>query len=445
MLPKAFLSALLLLLLSLHLCLALSLPNNRRTTAAATVKRHNHDKGLPYAEWEEVEPTGTPPKERFYPAEDAAGAEWTIAGGDYHDTSEILKDVWTFNFETHTWTERQVNGPTAPPTNSWRPGIASEDGASFYVWGGSGSLTVNGNTLYHFNHSTGEWTALEGTLPDSPSGYTSTFDPEGNLWMFGGTLDRSAAIDTMRYYSFVSKKWTEHQPVDEEAEWPLPRFFHSAVRRGSEWWIFGGAGYLFAGFQFNDLWRFSFETKAWHMVPAAHDYAPPPRALHAAVITPDEEFMFVYGGIHGGYSMDDLWMFHFGPRTWAHIPTGHWDTHAGRDGHAMQLWEDHVSKTTWLYVFGGDHTQPEGPIQKNDVHRAALDHLFNVSWPSAEPHTSDDDDDEPEFHGGLRVAFALGWFFAVLFMIGFVVVLALLIRLRKTVNKTTYAVHDEGL
>merc|ERR1712232_323853 len=113
--------------------------------------------------------------------------------------------------------------------------------------------------------------------------------------------------------------------------------------------------------------------------------------------------------------MGDLWMFDFAPRAWTQIPQHleGWTNDPGRDGAAMTLWIEPVSDAPdnlWLYVFGGDHTHSNGPVQYNDVHRALLTDVFDAD---IEPFPVDDDeDDTQDRETQLIVAAIIGWLLA---------------------------------
>jgi len=201
-------------------------------------------------------------------------------------------------------------------------------------------------------------------------GFAIALDPDNDIiWVYGGTPDEGLTVlDIVFTYTIATNMWEQ---VLQEQVTPPARWLHDGVVANDQWWIFGGTIDPDSSQRYNDLWAFQFLQQSWQQITPTANRSPPGRCAQAMTVTPDDSYMFVFGGFGpNGYSLSDLWIFDFASVTWYLVPMAG-PENQGRDGALLQVFGQS------LYTFGGDQTLSlEEAIQNNDMHMFALTQQF---------------------------------------------------------------------
>jgi len=189
---------------------------------------------------------------------DAKGDRLIVFGGS--GPGGFLNDVWTYAFESESWSRLPLDMPPAPRRTP----------ASFYDSTNHRMVTYagQGNTLY------------------------------GDTWALN--LD--------------SPKW-EKLATDIS---PAPRYGTLLAYGPDQKMAFSFAGFTSEQGRFDDLWAFSPETNRWQALQAQGTH-PGKRCLHAGAYDTQNDRLFIFGGQRSG-PLGDLWSFNPASRTWRQMP-----------------------------------------------------------------------------------------------------------------------------
>jgi len=277
--------------------------------------------------WRSIHPAGNHPPPRSGAAAVVHENQLLLYGG-YGGLSR-LEDLWSFDFETNTWTQLEYEGPG--------PGARENNGMvvldnCLYVFGG-----YNGyqwlNDLHQFDLVKKRWKLIEpkGTPPSSRFGYVSAayHDPVSGrkeLVLFAG-YDGTTWLNDMNVYSFVTGEWTVRR---QHGEVPSIRSCPSWARFEDKVYVFGG----YDGVQrMNDFWELDLRTSSW--TPVKQRGTPPSaRYFHSSVVYKDQ--LLVYGGYSGANRLGDLHAFNLETQTWSKIDT-EGECPAGRSSLVLQV------------------------------------------------------------------------------------------------------------
>lgn len=144
---------------------------------------------------------------------------------------------------------------------------------------------------------------------------------ENYIYIFGGgTQDASFDMDIIPAYNFAENKFifiqTKGDPsVTANGGYPDARKFHSCVQHQNDVIITGGSKQV--GQYFDDIWRFSLETRHWQLLTQVK--LPYPLFFHDAAGAGNGQ-MYIFGGVTPGTNLDlvrtnDL------HKIWIKIPT----------------------------------------------------------------------------------------------------------------------------
>ncbi|OHS99328.1 hypothetical protein TRFO_34231 [Tritrichomonas foetus] len=211
------------------------------------------------------------------------------------------------------------------PPNLSSPAMAYANN-SIYLFGGrldDGSCS-NEMWMYHGCR----WTLLETTNTPSPRfGCTmNTFFDNTKLVVFGGqSADRcfggqnsDRCFGDLLVFDTETLCWSQIDAMDS----PPPRAGHASAATERQLWLFGGRGPNHK--YYNDLYAFDFDTNQWCHINVEETSAPPPRALHSAFWTIDDEgntYFSIYGGATGNVAFDDIWCFSYDDAAWFQLET----------------------------------------------------------------------------------------------------------------------------
>ena len=167
---------------------------------------------------------------------DHSGYFWLFGGGFFTAAGGVnnMNDVWRYNPQTNNWA--WMTGDTTANTSAVLDATCSSQIANspagrlesracwqdscdnFYVFGGSVDNFFGNrfNDFWRFNPGSLEWTLISGSInynqpahygtqgvaapgnhPDSRAGSLSWSDKDGNLWLFGGSLDFNTPLNDL--------------------------------------------------------------------------------------------------------------------------------------------------------------------------------------------------------------------------------------------------------
>ncbi len=250
---------------------------------------------------------------------DVDGNFWLFGGRGFDTTPERsfgdFNDLWKFDPDSLEWTwisgsdRRDLPGiygakGIAAPTNV--PGSRTSavnwtgpDGGLWIFGGGGHDATGSSgilNDLWMFDPNTLKWTWISGSdltgqegsyglqgvaaptnVPGARCLAISWTDPEGSLWLFGGSglasngsggrlndlwkYDPNAGEWAWISGSSVGGQWGSYGSQHISSPWNMPaarEYAVSWIGTDGNLWLFGGAGqFQEIGGMFNDLWRYS--------------------------------------------------------------------------------------------------------------------------------------------------------------------------------------------
>jgi N-acetylneuraminic acid mutarotase len=161
-----------------------------------------------------------------------------LFGGADLSTNAALNDLWAYDYETNTWTERHP--PVSPPPRQWHALVYVPTIDRTVLFGGTnssdGSLL---NDTWAYDYHRNRWTELHPRhAPSARMQPGMAFDPRTNrLVLFGGFLglyDQPSG-DTW-IYDVASNRWRQAFPKES----PSPRFGHGMSRTNGSVVLFGG-------------------------------------------------------------------------------------------------------------------------------------------------------------------------------------------------------------
>lgn len=357
------------------------------------------------------------------------GKFWLYGGGGVDGAGNwaFLNDLWEFDPEQDEWTwingsrtascqprgnlfycaQSSISGSQGVPAAGNTPGGRdfatgwTDPSGNLWLFGGEGG--VNGpfgsllGDLWKFDLGIGEWTWVNGsttaaTLPvygsfgvasatNSPGARSlaaSWTDADGDLWLFGGTTQNTAAANDLWKFEPSIGEWTWMgggdngttcasttgvcgEPgvygqigVASASNFPGGRWYEVTwTDSQGNFWLFGGWGFDSAGtFGFlNDLWKYTPVTNEWTWVsgsdtipacvPASQDCGEPgsygnigvpnpgnypgSRYLAAGAVDNSGQNYWLFGG--GGYTstgpccsyLDDLWEYSPASNEWTWV------------------------------------------------------------------------------------------------------------------------------
>jgi N-acetylneuraminic acid mutarotase len=248
---------------------------------------------------------------------DSSGRFWLLGGSglDATGASGELNDLWKFDPTTFEWTWVSGSGAkdrpgvygtkgTADPSNlpGGRDGSASwrDSNGKLWLFGGVGYDLVGNlghlNDLWKYDPTTFQWTWVSGSnaidqsgsygtigtgsllnIPGGSTGASSWLDPNGKLWLFGGTGYNSSGnlglLSDLWKFDPITLEWTwvsGYKTLNQRGDYgtqgrrvptnhPGGREYCVSWRDSSgRLWLFGGDGYDSAGARgwLNDLWNY---------------------------------------------------------------------------------------------------------------------------------------------------------------------------------------------
>lgn len=245
---------------------------------------------------------------------DANGNFW-LFGGVHYSNFNMYADLWKYTVAINQWT--WVKGP----------GLINQAG----IYGTQGIASAGNNP------GARAW------------GAATWVDPEGNLWLFGGSgIDHTGSqgrLNDLWKYNIISNEWTWMNGANvingpshygllriESASNQIPARDESSCTWtiNNEFWIYGGV--VNSGL-FNDLWRYNWFTNNWTWMKGGAQLNQPPnhgilgvadefndpggRFAYCSWLNCDGNLLF-FGG-ENSKTYNDLWLYDRATNYWTWV------------------------------------------------------------------------------------------------------------------------------
>ena len=142
-------------------------------------------------------------------------------------------DVYAFDLETHQTTKLDAKLPTTVFKGAW----CTVDKYAYVIGGTNGSRLTS---IYRFDMETHEVLEMNAKLPDNVSQSRAVYDGEGNIYIYGGTIDET----TQHYWGLVDYvvKYNIESDTAEFTSYKLPQVLANvcAVKTDEGIYILGG-------------------------------------------------------------------------------------------------------------------------------------------------------------------------------------------------------------
>ena len=238
---------------------------------------------------------------------------------------------------------------TPPPPRRLHTGIYDPVGDRMLIFGGSGNASLLNDTWQlSFATPTPTWSQLApaGPLPTPRAGQVTAYDPVGHRMIISLGWD---GVSSPAYR--IGDTWA--LSLDDPITWsqldtgpgPTPRSSASAVYDDAtqSMVVFGGTDPAFQ----NETWSLSLGSPAWTLISTSS--TPPAREEQSAVYDGSRDRMVIFGGYDTptpySHNYDDLWSLSFrDPAAWAQLapggtaPSPRWGMKAVLDPQADGMW-----------------------------------------------------------------------------------------------------------
>jgi hypothetical protein len=171
--------------------------------------------------WTALKPSGTLPQARGGHAMvyDPNTNRVLVFGGLNSGTSELLNDLWAYDLTTNAWTRLNPSG--TPPSKRQYPAIAYCAATRRVLLFGGLTLSDNADAglgdLWAYDPIGNAWERITptGTTPSARQGQAMAYAPAlGGLFMFGG-LFGTMDLDESWMFNPTADEWTRMQPVGD--------------------------------------------------------------------------------------------------------------------------------------------------------------------------------------------------------------------------------------
>lgn len=302
--------------------------------------------------WTELDLDVRPPARGRYAASyDPTGRRMVIFGGRWReeDTSgnyTLFNDLWSFDFETRTWTELDAGGEDAPSGRYYAASAWDDEEQAFYVFGGGTNaspmvITVDMN-LWKWTADAGwEQVAIDADGPGQRTFLGSLHDTRRNrIVLVAGQIGDywTQAYNETWALDLDDGSWTELDTGTAFSTRMHPHALYDA--EGDRYLVFGGHTDLGDA---NDLWMFDPESGQYTAVqegdtftgvgfgclgnptevPAdyvVHDLDSPERR-HRGMLAQLHGSLWLFGGMHSECSahLDDTWRYDLAEEAWIEL------------------------------------------------------------------------------------------------------------------------------
>jgi len=230
------------------------------------------------------------------------GNKIVVVGGHTRHLGEFRReqDIWCFDTETNTYSQVVTPAQRGPPQIS-RLGFECFDDTA-YSFGGILQNKKKINTVYSFDLTNKEWTAVEAKgVPPSPrcDPITCTYqmNPEKKgILVLGGSQEGLVYHSDVHFFNVGTKTW-ERVNIDNEG--PSPRIGAVATIINHKLYVYGGAVWdqstVSYTKQFNEMWCLHLGDGVWHWELLPNIGASPSGALVNLTVVPIGNHLLVEG------------------------------------------------------------------------------------------------------------------------------------------------------
>ncbi|KND01703.1 uncharacterized protein SPPG_03498 [Spizellomyces punctatus DAOM BR117] len=256
--------------------------------------------------------------------------ECIVFGGASHETG-FSNDVHVLDLATLTWRvgvkQNRTNFQSAPARYEHVAAIVRRNGGvpQLMVMYGAGEEGLRGD-VWALDLETYRWSALKtrGNMPQArtlhSSGHIVLDSNSGKadrLYIFGGGLTIDTAVPDVKVYCLDvnSLLWIQVTTGREQPS-PLPRLGHSLIAVGTTIYMFGG---MDGDQTFDELWIFDTVNNTWSLPDTSGD-RPTARAGHTATAVGTQ--LYIFGGFVKQPQpkvFDDVYVFNTETMVWSKL------------------------------------------------------------------------------------------------------------------------------
>lgn len=306
--------------------------------------------------WEVLSTDAPPLRKGHSMAFDATSGKVVLFGGT-NASNQRLGDTW--EWDGTSWTQRNDS-----------PFLAREQHAVAYdparggivMFGGLGTVLLN--DTWFWNTSLGLWVPVAFAGPTVRQSHAMAHDPiDGGILLVGGSTGTSGSVMADQWFlpsgastwvpvstPFLPGARHEHAMITHEADGCVyliagegPSFSFGDVWRwngaATGWesierpgtglaqsaWSrvavdpISGSAFMYGGLgDQGRTWRWNIEEQAWDLLSAT---GPGPRQWHVFITDEQTGKILLYGGLGGGVSLGDTWLFDPATETWEQLET----------------------------------------------------------------------------------------------------------------------------
>jgi N-acetylneuraminic acid mutarotase len=193
-------------------------------------------------------------------------------GTDWFDGTTVLGDLWAYDYESNTWTERHP--PVSPPPHHFPLMVYVPTIDRVILFGGyQQGFTTLFNDTWAYDYNRNRWKNLKPANPPAPRVYHyMAFEPTTNrIVTYGGVLDESewpnspeTPTDETWVYSVARNAWSQAF----SSTTPSPRAWHVMSGTNGPLLLFGGG--TSRDTYTNDTYLYSSRPNRWEQVSGDH-------------------------------------------------------------------------------------------------------------------------------------------------------------------------------
>jgi N-acetylneuraminic acid mutarotase len=257
--------------------------------------------------WTKATPTGKSPSARaqHQMVFDPVTGKVILFGGVAKKDGTHLKDLWSYDPATKTWTELKPTGTTPSARSSF--GMVYDDTDQQIIIFGGSSGTANLNDTWAYDAASNTWANLAptGDAPSIRSGCSLVYDPvQSKVVLFGGA-DADTYLNDTWVYDYTANTWTSVTPTGDT---PPVRADHRMTYDPTSATVV-----LFGGWDgtayYNDTWAFDVTSSTWTDLSPAGE-VPEARVGHSIIYDTATSELVLFGGLVGGTNVaQDTWSF----------------------------------------------------------------------------------------------------------------------------------------
>ncbi|MFA5794394.1 MAG: kelch repeat-containing protein [Candidatus Brocadiia bacterium] len=261
------------------------------------------------------------------------GEKFILFGGDPNPADGLrnfYNDLWWYYPKSDTWVRKIAQSSTGSPS-ARKNHTMVWDGQRVIMFGGWDG-TAYKNDLWWYDPETNTWT--QKLTQDQTGSPTGRFDHSmvwayGQAIMFAGWDSTERNVNDLWSYDPDSNKWTQKVAKDQPGS-PPPRRLHDMAWIGDRIIMFGG----YTDTDLNDLWHYNPDSNKW-VQKVADGQAGVPARRRCYSLTWDGSRIILFGGYNTGV-LGDLWWYNPDSNAWVNKINGiDGEVLPKRHGHSM--------------------------------------------------------------------------------------------------------------